>query len=40
MLADRDRLRQMGQDATTLAAHDASEKIYREILWAIEHHGK
>ena len=26
--------------ATTLAAHDASEKIYREILWAIEHHGK
>lgn len=40
MLADRDRLRQMGQAATTLAAHDASEKIYREILWAIEHHGK
>lgn len=40
MLADRDRLQQMGQAATSLAAHDASEKIYREILWAIEHHGK
>ena len=40
MLSDRDRLRQMGQAATSLAAHDASEKIYREILWAIEHHGK
>lgn len=40
MLSDRDRLQQMGQAATSLAAHDASEKIYREILWAIEHHGK
>ena len=40
MLADRDRLQQMGRAATSLAAHDASEKIYREILWAIEHHGK
>ena len=40
MLADRSRLQQMGQAATSLAAHDASEKIYREILWAIEHHGK
>lgn len=40
MLANRDRLQQMGQAATSLAAHDASEKIYREILWAIEHHGK
>lgn len=40
MLADRDRLQQMGRAATGLAAHDASEKIYREILWAMEHHGK
>ena len=40
MLSDRDRLRQMGQAATSLAAHDASEKIYRELLWAIEHHRK
>lgn len=40
MLADRSRLQQMGQAATSLAAHDASEKIYREILWAIEQHGK
>ncbi|WP_373164747.1 undecaprenyldiphospho-muramoylpentapeptide beta-N-acetylglucosaminyltransferase [Agathobaculum sp. Marseille-P7918] len=40
MLADRDRLQQMGRAATSLAAHDASEKIYREILWAIEHYGK
>ena len=40
MLSDRDALRRMGQAATTLAAHDASEKIYQEILWAIEHHGK
>lgn len=40
LLADRARLQQMGRAATSLAAHDASEKIYREILWAIEHHGK
>ena len=40
MLADREGLRRMGQAATSLAAHDASEKIYQEILWAIEHHGK
>lgn len=40
MLSDRDALQRMGQAATTLAAHDASEKIYQEILWAIEHHGK
>ena len=35
-----DRLHRMGHDATKLAAHDASEKIYQEILWAIENHGK
>ena len=38
LLSDRTRLQQMGQAATQLAAHDASEKIYREIQWAIEHH--
>ena len=38
LLSDRARLRRMGHDATKLAAHDASEKIYREIMWAIEHH--
>ena len=40
LLSDRERLRRMGQDATKLAAHDAGEKIYREIMWAIEHHNK
>ena len=40
LLSDRDRLHRMGHDATKLAAHDASEKIYQEILWAIENHGK
>ena len=40
LLSDPARLHQMGQDATKLAAHDASEKIYREIMWAIEHHNK
>lgn len=40
LLSDRDRLHRMGRDATKLAAHDASEKIYQEILWAIENHGK
>lgn len=34
------KLHAMGERATALAAHDASEKIYREILWAIENHGK
>ena len=38
LLSDRARLCRMGHDATKLAAHDASEKIYREIMWAIEHH--
>ena len=38
LLSDRERLHRMGQDATKLAAHDASEKIYREIMWAIGHH--
>ena len=40
LLSDRERLRRMGQDATKLAAHDASEKIYQEIIWAIENHNK
>ena len=40
LLSDLERLRRMGQDATRLAAHDASEKIYREIMWAVEHHKK
>lgn len=40
MLSNRTALQQMGKNATRLAAYDASEKIYREILWAIEHHGK
>ena len=40
MLGDRDALRRMGQDATALAAHDASEKIYREIMQAIAAHKK
>ena len=31
LLSDRDRLHRMGHDATKLAAHDASEKIYQEI---------
>nr|WP_297172948.1 undecaprenyldiphospho-muramoylpentapeptide beta-N-acetylglucosaminyltransferase [uncultured Agathobaculum sp.] len=38
MLSDRVRLRRMGQQATKLAAHDAGDKIHREILWAVEHH--
>ncbi len=36
LLSDRARLRKMGSDATKLAAHDASEKIYQEILRAAE----
>ena len=40
MLSDPLRLHAMGENATVLAAHDASEKIYREILRAIENHGK
>ncbi len=40
MLGDREALRRMGQDATALAAHDASEKIYREIMQAIAAHKK
>lgn len=40
MLSDRDALHRMGQDATALAAHDASEKIYREIMQAIAEHKK
>lgn len=40
LLSDRERLRRMGRDATKLAAHDAGEKIYREIMWAMEHHKK
>ena len=40
MLSDPVKLHAMGERATALAAHDASEKIYREILWAIENHGK
>ena len=40
LLSDRERLRRMGQDATKLAAHDASEKIYHEIMWAVENHNK
>ena len=40
MLSDPLRLHAMGENATVLAAHDASDKIYREILRAIENHGK
>ena len=40
MLSDPVKLHAMGERATALAAYDASEKIYREILWAIENHGK
>ena len=40
LLSDPARLQTMGHAATKLAAHDASEKIYREILWAIETHRK
>ena len=40
MLSDPLRLYAMGENATVLAAHDSSEKIYREILRAIENHGK
>ncbi len=36
LLSDSSRLVQMGKDATKLAAHDASEKIYDEIMGAIE----
>lgn len=32
LLSDRKRLKQMGHNATKLAAHDASEKIYRELV--------
>ena len=40
LLSDRERLRQMGRDATRLAAHDASEKIYREIMQAVRERQK
>lgn len=40
LLFDRERLRQMGRDATRLAAHDASEKIYREIMQAVRERQK
>lgn len=40
LLADREQLRRMGRAATTLAAPDASERIYQEICWAIAHGGK
>ncbi len=36
LLSDGARLKKMGSDATKLAAHDASEKIYQEILRAVE----
>lgn len=35
MLSDQDSLRRMGHDATKLAAHDASEQIYQQIMQAI-----
>ena len=38
MLSDREALRCMGRAATALAAPDAGEKIYREILSAVEQH--
>ncbi|MDO4270476.1 MAG: undecaprenyldiphospho-muramoylpentapeptide beta-N-acetylglucosaminyltransferase [Eubacteriales bacterium] len=40
LLRDDDRLKQMGRDATKLAAHDASDKIYREIMQAVRNHRK
>ena len=40
LLFDRERLRQMGRDATRPAAHDASEKIYREIMQAVRERQK
>lgn len=38
LLSDRGRLLQMGHNATRLAAHDASAKIYHEIMRTIEEH--
>ena len=40
LLADRARLQEMGRRATVLAAIDASEKIYEEIVRAVEQHRK
>ena len=40
LIADRARLQKMGRDATVLAAIDASEKIYQEIVRAVEQHRK
>lgn len=37
LLSDPGRLQQMGRNATKLAAYDASEKIYREVLKVIAH---
>jgi len=36
-LSNPERLQQMGRNATKLAAHDASEKIYREVLQVVAH---